>query len=53
MEKYLFWREFAASWGTLYFAVIFFAALAYALWPSKQQDFDAAAQIPLTEDKEQ
>jgi cytochrome c oxidase cbb3-type subunit 4 len=50
MNSYHFWREFAASWGTAYFAVVFFAAFVYALWPSKQKGFEAASQIPLIED---
>ena len=41
---------FAASWGSLYFAVMFFIALAYALWPTKRELFDHAAHIPLLED---
>ena len=43
-------REFAASWGTLYFALIFAAVFAFALWPSNKEKFDEAAQIPLRED---
>ena len=50
MTDYHFWREFAATWGSLYFAAIFFVALVYAMWPSKQKSFDGAAQIPLIED---
>lgn len=41
---------FAASWGSIYFAVMFIAAVAYALWPSKRDDFDYASRLPLTED---
>lgn len=40
----------AASWGSIYFAVMFIAAVAYALWPSKREEFDHAARLPLTED---
>ncbi len=50
MDSYHFWREFAAVWGSLYFAAIFFVAVAYALWPSKKKTFDEAAKIPLIED---
>jgi len=50
MSSYHYWREIAASWGTVYFAGIFFAALAYALWPSKRKGFEDAAHIPLIED---
>lgn len=41
---------FAASWGSLYFAVMFVAAVAYALWPSKKSLFDHASRMPLSED---
>ncbi|MFY9629596.1 MAG: cbb3-type cytochrome c oxidase subunit 3 [Methylocystis sp.] len=44
------WREFAASWGTAYFGLIFIAALAYALRPSRRKHFDEASKIPLRED---
>lgn len=43
-------RNFAASWGTVYFAVIFVAALVYALRPSNRDKFEEAARIPLQED---
>jgi cytochrome c oxidase cbb3-type subunit 4 len=42
--------EFAQTWGLAYFVVIFATALAYALWPSRKQQFDEAARIPLRED---
>jgi cytochrome c oxidase cbb3-type subunit 4 len=42
--------EFAQTWGLAYFVVIFAAVLAYALWPSRQTQFDEAARIPLRED---
>ena len=42
--------EFAQTWGLVYFVVIFIAVLLYALWPSRQQQFDDAARIPLRED---
>jgi cytochrome c oxidase cbb3-type subunit 4 len=41
---------FAASWGSIYFAVMFVIAVAYALWPSKRDLFDHAARLPLIED---
>ncbi len=44
------WREFAATWGSAYFGLIFIVALAYALRPSRRKQFDEAAQIPLRED---
>lgn len=43
-------RELVATWGSVYFGLLFVAALAYALWPSKKAAFDEAARIPLTED---
>jgi cytochrome c oxidase cbb3-type subunit 4 len=42
--------EFAQTWGLVYFVAIFIAVLLYALWPSRQQQFDEAARIPLRED---
>jgi cytochrome c oxidase cbb3-type subunit 4 len=42
--------SFAASWGSIYFAVMFFAAVVYALWPTKKSLFDHASRIPLSED---
>ena len=42
--------EFAQTWGLVYFVVIFVAVLFYALWPSRKQQFDEAARIPLRED---
>lgn len=42
--------EFAQTWGLVYFVAIFVVVLLYALWPSRQQQFDEAARIPLRED---
>jgi cytochrome c oxidase cbb3-type subunit 4 len=42
--------EFAQTWGLVYFAVIFLGVVAYALWPSRQKQFDEAARIPLREE---
>jgi cytochrome c oxidase cbb3-type subunit 4 len=42
--------EFAQTWGLVYFVIIFAAVLLYALWPSRKQQFDEAARIPLRED---
>jgi cytochrome c oxidase cbb3-type subunit IV len=41
---------FAQTWGMLYFLVVFVASMAYALWPSRQQQFDEAARAPFRED---
>ena len=42
--------EFAQTWGLVYFVVLFAIAVAYAFWPSRRRQFDAAAQVPLRED---
>jgi cytochrome c oxidase cbb3-type subunit 4 len=42
--------EFAQSWGLLYFVTVFAVVLVYALWPSRQDQFDQAARMPLRED---
>jgi cytochrome c oxidase cbb3-type subunit 4 len=42
--------EFAQTWGLLYFVAVFMAVLIYALWPSRQRQFDEDARIPLRED---
>ena len=34
----------------VYFVVIFVTVLVYALWPSRQKQFDEAARMPLRED---
>jgi cytochrome c oxidase cbb3-type subunit 4 len=42
--------ELAQTWGLVYFVGIFALVLLYALWPSRKQQFDEAARIPLRED---
>jgi cytochrome c oxidase cbb3-type subunit 4 len=42
--------EFAQTWGLAYFVAVFLVVLAYALWPSRKQQFEQAANIPLQED---
>ena len=42
--------EFAQTWGLLYFVTVFLSVLVYALWPSRQGQFDEAARMPLRED---
>ncbi len=42
--------HFAQTWGMIYFFLIFAGALAYALWPSKRQQFEEASRMPLRED---
>ena len=42
--------HFAQTWGLAYFVAVFLVVLVYALWPSRRQTFNEAAQIPLRED---
>jgi len=42
--------SYLTTWWTPAFFVLFFAVLAYALWPRNRSTFDAAAKIPLRED---
>jgi len=42
--------EFVVTWWTPLFMVVFFAIVAYALWPRNKAQFDAAAEMPLRED---
>jgi cytochrome c oxidase cbb3-type subunit 4 len=48
--SYRFLAEFAQTWGLLYFVAVFAVVLVYALWPSRQRQFDEAARMPLRED---
>jgi cytochrome c oxidase cbb3-type subunit IV len=50
MSTYEAWQNFAAGWGFAYFAALFAIACAYALWPSKREQFEEAARLPLKED---
>ena len=47
---YLQLAQFAQTWGLAYFVAVFIVVLIYALWPSRQQQFDRAARMPLRED---
>jgi cytochrome c oxidase cbb3-type subunit IV len=49
-ETYLALAQFAQTWGLAYFVGVFLVVLAYALWPSRQAQFDEAARMPLRED---
>ena len=49
-STYQFFAQIAQTWGLVYFFVLFLAVLAYALWPSRQKQFDESARIPLRED---
>jgi len=42
--------SFAQTWGLIYFVTVFTLVVVYALWPSRKQQFDEAARIPLRED---
>jgi cytochrome c oxidase cbb3-type subunit IV len=47
---YQFFAHLAQTWGLVYFFIVFLLVLAYALWPSRQQQFDESARVPLRED---
>jgi cytochrome c oxidase cbb3-type subunit 4 len=49
-ETYHALARFAQTWGLVYFVAVFLLVLAYALWPSRKQQFDEAAHMPLRED---
>jgi cytochrome c oxidase cbb3-type subunit 4 len=49
-QTYLALAQFAQTWGLAYFVAVFLAVLVYALWPSRQAQFDEAARMPLRED---
>jgi len=49
-ETYRVFAEFAQTWGLAYFVAVFGGVLLYALWPSRQVQFDEAARMPLRED---
>ncbi len=44
--------RFAQQGGTVYFAAIFLAGVAYALWPKKREEFRRAALAPLQNDED-
>jgi cytochrome c oxidase cbb3-type subunit IV len=47
---YLAVAHFAQTRGLAYFVGVFLLVLLYALWPSRQSEFDEAARMPLRED---
>ncbi len=47
---YSVFAEFAQTWGLAYFVGLFVVVLVYALWPSRKEYFEKAAQMPLRED---
>lgn len=42
---------FSATWGIVYFFLVFLGVLIYALNPKSQKKFDHAANIPLKEEE--
>jgi cytochrome c oxidase cbb3-type subunit 4 len=42
--------KFAQQGGTIYFGLIFFAGLIYALWPRHKASFQRLAHLPLEDD---
>ncbi len=42
--------RFAQQGGTVYFGLLFFAGLIYALWPSRKEQFRRMAHAPLDDD---
>ena len=44
-------HAFSRGAGLVYFAALFVAVIAWALWPRNQSRFDAAARIPLHDDE--
>jgi cytochrome c oxidase cbb3-type subunit 4 len=49
-DTYMALASFAQTWGLVYFVTVFLMVLAYALWPSRREQFDEAARMPLRED---
>jgi cytochrome c oxidase cbb3-type subunit 4 len=43
--------RFAQQGGAVYFAVLFAAGVAYALWPKHKEAFQRLAQLPLEKDE--
>ena len=44
--------RFAQQGGLIYFSAIFFAGIAYALWPRNGEAFRRLAQLPLEKDED-
>ena len=49
-QTYEFLARLAQMGGLFYFLALFIAVLVYALWPSRQKQFDESARVPLRED---
>ncbi|MFM9161956.1 MAG: cbb3-type cytochrome c oxidase subunit 3, partial [Methylocystis sp.] len=43
VSTYESWRAFSASWGLIFFGLIFLCVIAYVFWPSRQKGFEADA----------
>ena len=43
--------RFAQQGGSLYFALLFVAGCAYALWPRNKEKFQRLANLPLQDDE--
>jgi cytochrome c oxidase cbb3-type subunit 4 len=43
--------RFAQQGGTIYFGVMFFAGVIYALWPGRKEAFRKLAHLPLEDDE--
>ena len=42
--------RFAQQGGTIYFGVMFFVGVVYALWPSRKATYQKLAYLPLEDD---
>jgi cytochrome c oxidase cbb3-type subunit 4 len=42
--------SFVATYGLIYFVVLFAGVLVYAFWPGNRRKFERAARLPLKED---
>jgi cytochrome c oxidase cbb3-type subunit 4 len=50
MSTYEILQRFVASFGLIYFGLIFLIGVVYALLPSKGRAYEEASRIPLHED---
>jgi cytochrome c oxidase cbb3-type subunit IV len=50
VSTYESWRAFAASWGLIFFGLIFLGVVVYVFWPSRRKQFEQDARIPFRED---
>jgi cytochrome c oxidase cbb3-type subunit 4 len=52
VSTYESWRAFVASWGLIFFGVIFLGVVVYAFWPSRQKQVEQDARIPFRVDED-